>query len=256
MISRSLHFVTISSLAMCAFVLSSSDAFAVRRAIFGGITSFQWELRCLRLPSNPSVGTCRFLSGLWDPALSGVTDFAMELQYDPSKFTFDQADSGPLGIVSVGGDAPAPDPGVGTEPVSLLPISGFSPGAPLPGSTLTYTNTNGLLTVNYDLGSPVTIDSDIDFFRTDFEFVHPLIISLPSSTITYAASGPGGDFSLVSFSCTSSDLTGGCASDTPSTGVTFFFDSVPERPTWALMLLGFVGLGLAGYWRSSKGSLA
>jgi hypothetical protein len=33
----------------------------------------------------------------------------------------------------------------------------------------------------------------------------------------------------------------------------FTIDAVPEPSTWAMMLLGFAGLGLAGYRASRKG---
>jgi hypothetical protein len=65
-------------------------------------------------------------------------------------------------MFSVGGDTPPVDPRVGTEPLALLPASGYTPGAPLPGSTRTYTDVAGLLTVNYNLASPVTLDTEVN----------------------------------------------------------------------------------------------
>lgn len=171
-----------------------------------------------------------------DPASVSVTGLSLTIQYDPSIYTFDQADSGPLGIYSVGGDAPPVDPGIGIQPVQTQPSTGDSPGAPLPGLTLTYTNVGGLLTVNYQLASPLTQTSDLNFFLVEFDFVNPVFIDLSRSTAAYATSGPGADFSVMSFTCTATALTGGCGSDNPSTGVSFQLAEVPEPST--LFMLG------------------
>lgn len=225
-------------IAMTIGASNDAQAIFIETGNPGVQTSFQSELKCLRLPSNPSLATCKDLALFWDPDMVGITGLSMTLQYDPLLYTFDQANSGPLGVFSVGGDAPPPNPGIGTQLVHLLPSSGFTAGAPLPGSTLTYTDVSGLLTVNYELASPITVDSNIDFFRTDFAFVHPLVIDLTQSTITYQTAGPGRDFSLVNFACTTTDLRGNCGSDTPSTGMTFDFAVVPEPSTLALFILG------------------
>jgi PEP-CTERM motif len=54
------------------------------------------------------------------------------------------------------------------------------------------------------------------------------------TTVTFAATGNAFEFSLV----------------LPGTGTT---SAIPEPSTWAMMALGFVGLGYAAVRRSSKG---
>lgn len=234
----------LAMLALFSLSLWSLPAHAGYRLLKPGpqINSFQFMRRCLRLPSNPSVGTCDFLSTIWDPPADGVTAFDMALRYDPRLYSFLREQSGPLGIFSVGGDAPAPEPGVGTQPISLLPDTGFAPGAPLPGSTLTYTDVGGVLTIHHELASPVSSNVDINFFRTDFRFLKPIAIDLNLSTFTYeTVMGAGSDFSLVGFSCVTENPTLGCGSDTPSTGLTAHYVPIPEPSSLALM---FIGLAL------------
>jgi hypothetical protein len=51
-------------------------------------------------------------------------------------------------------------------------------------------------------------------------------------------------------------MTGACEEFfTSPTSVSFVLTSVPEPPTWAMMLVGFAGLGFAGY-RASRRALA
>lgn len=240
---RSVALSVLAALAAVSVVLWSPPAQAGYRLLKKGpqITSFQFKLRCLRLPSNPSVGTCDTLSAIWDPPADGVTAFDMALRYDPLVYAFAPAFSGPMGIFSVGGDAPPPQPGVGTQPIELLPGSGFAAGAALPGSTLTYVDVGGVLTVHYELASAVSSNVDVNFFRTDFRFLTPIVIDLNLSTMTYeTALGAGSDFSLVGFSCVSENPTFGCGSDTPSTGLTTHYALVPEPSSLALAFVGLV----------------
>ncbi|MBV8683048.1 MAG: hypothetical protein JO111_09265 [Caulobacteraceae bacterium] len=167
-----------------------------------------------------------------DPLATNFTGFTLTLDYNPALYTFNQSASGPLGLISVGGDTPPPVAGSGTMPVLPLP-SGFNPGSPLPGSTLTYTNSHGVLTVDYKLASPVSLTGDVDDFRLDFT-------TAPSALgeAIYAATGPGRDFSVASSTCFTSDM-GGCGATTPATGITF----VPEPAAWTLMIFGVFGIG-------------
>lgn len=210
--------------------------------VITGVTSAEYLAECNNIYGNAWL--CNKMATLWDPLMQDVTALSLTLKYDPLFVTFDPANSGPLGIFSVGGDAPPPKPGIGTEPMRLLPSSGYAPGAQLPGSTLTYTDVGGILTVDYRLASPITVNSEVNFFRLSFDFVKPLVIDLPQSTVTYETTGPGNDFTTLSFDCTTTDPIGGCGSATPSTGMTINYSLVPEPNTFALL---FVGLGCLGF---------
>jgi hypothetical protein len=188
---------------------------------------------------------CLSFSIIVDPPAPGLTGLTMSLQTNPALYTFDPGRSGPLGAFSIGGDAPPANPGVGTQALQLLPSTGFSPGAPLPGSTLTYTDVGGLLTISYQLANPITVSGDVNYFRIDFDLVHPVIIDLAASTVTYAATGPGADVTQVSFSCTTTNLMDQCGSAQPSTGITFNLSVVPEPAPWAMLLVGVGVLGVA-----------
>jgi MYXO-CTERM domain-containing protein len=190
-----------------------------------------------------------------DPPSSGVAGLSISLQTNPSIYTFDPAISGPLSIFSIGGGAAPVSPGVGTQPAQLLPATGFNPDAPLAGSTLTYTDFAGLLTLDYQLASPVTVNSDVNFFLFGFDFVHAVIIDLATSTVTYSASGPGGDFTQTSFSCSGVGGSMTCGSSNPATGITCNFSVVPEPPAWTLALIGLSGLGAALRRRRDRGLL-
>jgi hypothetical protein len=231
-----LRLATLAAIA-AATVSAPSAALAARpgHTIFDS-TAVYWQ--CLAAGRKG----CLKAYDLEDPPSIGVTSLTLSLKYDPSIFTFDPADSGPLGIYSVGGDAPPVAPGVGTQPFQELPSAGFTPGAPLPGSTLTYTDAGGLLTVDYDLASPITASDDVNYFLLAFDLVHPVPINFALSTVTYLETGPGADFTKTAFSCTTT--TGvGCGSDVPTSGVTINFVGVPEPAAWALLVLGFAGLG-------------
>jgi hypothetical protein len=52
------------------------------------------------------------------------------------------------------------------------------------------------------------------------------------------------DFNVVNYAQNGGNPTG------------FYVEGVPEASTWAMMLIGFAGLGLAGYRRTSDGRAA
>jgi len=179
-----------------------------------------------------------------DPPATDVTSFDLSLEH-ASWLSFDAAKSGPYGVFSVGGDSPTPAPGVGTQPLGVLPATGKSPGAPLPGSSLNFTDSAGVLNVHYDLGGPVSAPGDQDLFLLDFDLATPLPIDLSKSSATYLTSGTGNAFNQLSFGCTTTDSVDMCGSPESATGVSLSL-AVPEPETWALMIagVGLVGLTL------------
>lgn len=187
--------------------------------------------------------TCQKAAIEEDPAPGDITGITTVIAYDPSIYQFDAADSGPQGIFSIGGDAPPIDPGVGTMPVGLLPDVGFNPGAPLPGSTLTYIDAPGLLTISYQFATPVSVIDDVNYFRIEFRFIHPIEIDLSQTTATYATSGGGSDFSEPTFLCTTVDGSDHCGSEAPSTGISINYAYVPEPAAWVMMIAGFGAIG-------------
>ena len=207
------------------------------------LTSAQAYAQCRAAGDNPAF--CGAVALIVDPPAAGLTSFDISIRYDPTLYAFDPTLSGPLGVVSMGGDAPPTSPGIGTVPLQLLPATGYGAGAPLPGSTLTYTNSGGVLTVDYQLASPVTATGDINIFRLNFSLIHPVPIDLAASTVSYAAAGPGRDFSTLSASCTTSDGLDQCGSTNPASGVTFNLVVVPEPAAWTLLIMGLGWVGAA-----------
>ena len=205
------------------------------------LTSAQAYAQCIKEPDD-GYFFCALVAAFVDPPVSGLTGFDLSMRYNTSLYTFDQALSGPLGVLSQGGDNPAVNAGVGTQSLQLLPSTGYSAGSPLPGSTLTYTDVGGVLTVDYQLASPVVYSGDANVFRLSFDLIVPLSVEVGLSTVSYSANGPCTDFTTLIFTCTTSDGRDQCGSDQPAEGVSFNF-TVPEPPTWASLILGadFIG---------------
>lgn len=226
-----------------AIITTPRDTTALTMQEPGGKTSNEVYYDCI---IQKVVPFCGWAALIYDPPAQEITSLTLTIDYDPLVYSFDEARSGPLGVFSVGGDARPPNPGVGTQLIQLLPSSGYEPGDPLPGSTLTYTDSPGLLSASYQFGNPVVITSNTNFFRLDFALLDPIAIDISNSAVTYETSALGGtDFSTVSFSCTTADGLNMCGSDTPSTGVSFDLALVPEPHTVLLMGVGLAGLGHA-----------
>jgi hypothetical protein len=252
MLSRRILISSLSTIALTflstSIVLMSREAFALAPIPVPG-ASLAASLLCKAAGGGRWL--CLGLTIAADPTAVDVTGVTMSLAYDPSVYTFDPAASGPLAMFSSGGgDAPAA-PGVGTQPLQLLPATGLEPGAPL--GSVNYTELPGLVTLNYLLNTPITVSGDTNFFIFTFDFVHPVVIDLGMSTVTYTASGPGADFTQTAFTC-STTLGGSCGSNSPAGGMTITLAVVPELSTWAMMLVGFAGLSLVGYRSSQKGN--
>ena len=119
------------------------------------------------------------------------------------------------------------------------------------GSTLTTASASDVDLINgasgngvfWQVGSSATLGTTTDFVGT--------IDAKASITLTTGANiACGRAIALVGAVTMDSNNvdTGGC--DTPPGGST-----VPELSTWAMMLLGFAGVGFAGYRRASKRSV-
>jgi hypothetical protein len=142
-------------------------------------------------------------------------------------------------------------------------ITGPAPdlgGVPFPGSgtiTATLTSSPGVWdidtitgTVN---GSDITGTStfrgaDNELFTNGFAFVSTVGISFETAA--------GQSVNIFSFFGQETPPTGNAYGEFASPGGfgvgTFTLTAVPEAPTWAMMVIGFAGLGVAGYRASQK----
>jgi len=216
---------------------------------FAGLGSLGAFLLCISLAGggggagDGSGGSCRTIALMVDPPASGVTSLAMTLQYDSNKFVFNPQNSGFLCAFSSNGDCPPVSASPGTFPVSLLPTSGFNPGQPLPGSSMTLSDNGSSVTLDYRLVSPTNISQDTNFFLFSFDFKQPQIINITHSIVTYSASSPGLDFTQTSFVCHTDVIPDpGCGSAHGITGVTLNLTPIPEAPTWLMLGVGMVCL--------------
>jgi len=171
-----------------------------------------------------------------DPVGLGVESTSLSLQYDTNKFTFDAQASGFLCQSSSGGDCPPASAAAGTFPLTLFPASGFNPGPPLPGSTVALSDSGGIVTLDYQLSSPVDITQDTNFFLFLFDFKHPITVDLNASSITYYSSQPGLDFTQTNFVCHTNEIPDrGCGSADGIMGIDMNLTSTPEPASWSLL---------------------
>jgi len=211
-------------------------------------------------PLGGTIFRCHHAGLRLDPsalvASGDVTQIRVVIDYDPPgpNFFFEPALSGPLGPFSVGGSAPPATPGVGTQPLPVFTSFPDSPGAPLPGSTLTVTDAASAVTVDYRLAAPVNVATETNFFLLTFGYITPFVIDASLSTVTYFTTAePGADFTQLSALCTSGPpLFETCGSTTPAVSVFVDLKTVPEPAP--LALLG-PGLALAAAGRRRRPAL-
>lgn len=196
-------------------------------------------------PMSGPIWTCNKVALRLDPQ-GDVTHVTVTLDYDlfGPQFVFSPSESGPLGIFSVGGSAPPVTPGSGTQPFPIFPALQDTPGAALPGSTLSVVDDGLAVTVDYRFASPLSVPVETNFFVLVFDFITPVTIDASLSTVTYSMLVPfGADFTETAFSCESGDPAHPtCGSTVPSVSVTLNLAQVPE-PSTGLLLGG--GLALA-----------
>lgn len=196
-----------------------------------------------------SFWKCAGIAAIVDPPAIGVTNISQSLQYDSSLLKFNAQKSGFLGQFSENGDTPPTENLIGTVPLGLLPNTGYTPGNPITGSTFSLTDTGSVVSLNYQLPSPVTVNGDVNFFLYYFDLIEPQLIDLSKSTITYSATEQGSLFTQTNFVCTAADGKG-CGSSHPITGVSINLFPVPEPSS---MTLGLISLaGAAGLRRRNK----
>jgi PEP-CTERM motif len=233
---------SLAVLAAAALVIAGSGESARAAALFGLITWTSGTVTVTRTVTTPTgTITTTVVVVIIDPP--SFSNFDITLDYNPALFDF--VGSGTLCDFGVGGDCPAVDTTQGT--ISPIPmVSSLTLGSKLPGSTLSVTDNGTSVALDYDLtgvATPPVAGADENFFGLVFEPKVPL-----ENTVTIQSTPGAYDLSFASVSCTLSS-GGSCMTDAPTYGFSF---TVPEPSTWAMMLIGFGGLGYAGWRRSAS----
>ena len=124
----------------------------------------------------------------------------------------------------------------------VLPLqSGFAPDATLPQSQDGFNNFTQGLTYT----GPKTVQTLTFFFDpTDANY----LLSQSSFALSTRTQGNGGTPALFSV-----DITN-VAGETGPVGALTFTNGVPEPSTWAMIILGFAGIGFMAYRRKNQGS--
>jgi hypothetical protein len=215
-----------------------------------GLASAAARWGCLRLKGPKWL--CNVVAIIVDPVSPSVTGFALSMQYDPAKYAFNPSRSGPLCQFAQSGDCPPLDPLPGTQPVQLLPSTGYTPGATLPGSSLSMADAGSQVNVIYSLETGVSVPTDANIFLLMFDLVHPVVFDENTASVTYGSPGVGiaagePDFEQKTFFCTTNPPGGNCSSNTPVTTITTTgFTSTPEPSSVMLLASGVAALVGAG----------
>ena len=181
----------------------------------------------------------------WDPPTSGdISSISFQFYFNPNLFTPVAGSAGFLCGFSSGGSCPTDPPGSGIVPISdtLQPYSDIPTTGPATG---TQSIVIGADTVSVKATFSPAVDDGTDtyFFAMEFD---PKI-DLSHYSIEYSESMlPNAAYYVTSFICNGGAIS--CGSET----YTESFALVPEPSTWAMMALGFGGLGYAGYRKSRK----
>ena len=229
------------SIAAASTVSTAKAAGGLFAGGIGGVVAFSGTayINCKLFTTSNNCGK---IALVFDPPAPGITQLSAEIAFNTSEFTFNPIESGFLCQFSQNGDCPPPGGPPGTFPLAQLPDSGFNPGQPLPGSSFSLDEAEGTVFLNYVLASPVTVETDTNFFLFTFDFNNPPLIDLDQSTVTYSATDPGLDFTHFSSSCQLTALDQPCGSNNPIKGITLNLAVVPEPSTWVLLTTAFIGL--------------
>lgn len=181
---------------------------------------------------------------LFDPPAATLYSGSFSLHYDPYFLSLHEV--GWLGDWGV-------DPNLAAPPVDPNQWNGVTVYLQSPANGLNATISNdssaGLLTVdfNWPNGKPSVSDSPFNMFGAVFNILRPVIFT---NLGDFTAPPAGANLYATSsgISCT----IGSSVLQTCGESKTTYFQTsgVPEPSTWALMLAGFAGLGIAS-WRSA-----
>ena len=120
---------------------------------------------------------------------------------------------------------------------------------------------SGTLTVDVTTGTPTAIDVTFPGLAA-FDTVTLSVPFLTSDWAITASNGSGGDRTTLDFTTTQTpgslvgfaggSIFGCCVVQSPPGAILYFIagsiaPAVPEPSTWAMLLLGFAGLGYVGY---------
>ena len=200
-----------------------------------GKVSLEVLKRCPKV-GLPGLALCTALAVAADPPAEGITDIHVALSYDPSQWLFRPDLSGFLCSFSATGGCPAANPQLGTFEFSSLPEINFTPGLPLPNSSVSLVAAGGTVTLDYQLATPLNAQGDQNFFSFYFDIVNPF---LESSTISFY--NQPGNYTFTQGNTVCNTVMGTCGSLMPITG--FNITPVPEPATYALFGLGLMMTG-------------
>lgn len=234
-------------------VQATAENFAATNTNLTSATVFAACVARISIPgTGVTAGTCTDLKIFADPPVAGVQSFHYALQYDPAKYIFDPANSGPTGAFALGSITPV-GAGNGSEQIRVVDPNAFVLGSPLPGSSYTAQDVGGVVTLDISFATPVVAEGDNNIFLLDFRFKTPFL-DLTNTIVTYNMSGAGQDFTTLASSCITEDARNLCGSDTPTSGLTItYVAGIPEPATSSLLLAGLVAFSYAVRSRRAAG---
>jgi len=212
---------------------------------------------------SASAGTVTVLAtaGPWDPAIAGNPSYGVGDQTPATSVNVNAGDSIAItyqsGLVSAfGGVPPSVDAlgyvgsifGSGTDP--SIPFTGTgvgSSGTFFPSHAIDPTNTGSPIYLAALIGAFVNAQGVV---LSDFATGDATTQVAPAGTVALQLGINDDIFTFYNGLLTTVDNTG--SFQVSVTGSTFVAGAVPEPSTWAMMVLGFAGIGFMAYRRKSK----